>query len=199
MNYQIVPLNELVEQFAGLPGIGRKTAQRLALYILEQPPEQAKRFADALVNARQTIHFCKTCQALTDQERCRICEDETRDRSVICVVEEPRDVLAIERTREYRGLYHVLHGVISPLDGVGPDQLHIKELMERLASGTVEELIMAMNPTVEGEATASYLSRLTKPMGIKVTRLAYGIPVGGELEYADDHTLVRALTGRNEI
>ncbi len=199
MNYQIVPLNELVEQFAKLPGIGRKTAQRLALYILEQPPESAKRFSEALLNAREKIHFCKTCQALTDQEQCRICEDESRDRSVICIVEEPRDVLAIERTREYRGLYHVLHGVISPLDGVGPDQLHIKELMERLASGTVEELIMAMNPTVEGEATASYLSRLTKPMGLKVTRLAYGIPVGGELEYADDHTLVRALAGRNEI
>ncbi|MBR7071186.1 MAG: recombination protein RecR [Clostridia bacterium] len=199
MNYQIIPLNELVEQFAKLPGIGRKTAQRLALYLLEQPPESAKRFADALLNAREKIHFCKVCQALTDQDICRICEDATRDRSVICVVEEPRDVLAIERTHEFHGLYHVLHGVISPLDGVGPDQLHVKELMERLSSGEVQELIMAMNPTVEGEATASYLSRLTKPMGIKVTRLAYGIPVGGELEYADDHTLVRALSGRNEI
>lgn len=199
MKYSIIPLNELIKQFECLPGIGKKTAQRLAYSILEQPPERAKQFADALVNAREKIHFCSRCQALTDLEVCQICDDETRDRSVICVVAEPRDVLAFERTREYHGVYHVLHGVISPLDGIGPDQLKIKELMSRLSDQEVKEIIMATNPTVEGEATASYISRLAKPMGIKVTRLAYGIPVGGDLEYADEFTLTRALEGRNEI
>lgn len=199
MNYNIVPLTELVNQFARLPGIGKKTAQRLAYSILEQPPERAKAFADALINAREKIHFCAVCQSLTDLEVCQICSDERRDKSVICVVEDPRDVMAFERTREYRGVYHVLHGVISPLDNIGPDKLRIKELMARLSDGTVNEIIMATNPTVEGEATASYISRLVKPMGIKVTRLAYGIPVGGDLEYADEYTLARALEGRNEI
>ncbi len=198
-NINIVPLNELISQFERLPGIGKKTAQRLAYSILEQPPERAEKFAEALVNARKKIHFCKVCQAFTDLEICNICDDAARDKSVICVVAEPRDVMAFERTREYTGLYHVLHGVISPLDGVGPDQLRIKELMARLGSGEVKELIMATNPTVEGEATASYISRLVKPMGVKVTRLAYGIPVGGNLEYADEFTLARALEGRNEI
>lgn len=199
MKYSIAPLNELVKQFECLPGIGKKTAQRLAYNILEQPPERAKHFAEALVNAREKIHFCACCQTLTDLELCQICADDTRDRSVICVVSEPRDVLAFERTREYHGLYHVLHGIISPLDGIGPDQLRIKELMSRLSDNTVQELIMATNPTVEGEATASYISRLAKPLGLKVTRLAYGIPVGGDLEYADEFTLTRALEGRNEI
>lgn len=199
MNYNIVPLTELVNQFARLPGIGKKTAQRLAYSILEQPPERAKQFAQALVNAREKIHFCSVCQSLTDLDVCQICDDHRRDRSVICVVEEPRDVMAFERTREFSGLYHVLHGVISPLDGIGPDKLRIKELMARLSDGTVTEIIMATNPTVEGEATASYISRLVKPMNIKVTRLAYGIPVGGDLEYADEYTLARALEGRNEI
>ena len=199
MNYNIVPLTELVNQFERLPGIGKKTAQRLAYSILEQPPERAKKFAEALVNAREKIHFCKCCQALTDLELCQICDDPARDKSVICVVEEPRDVMAFERTREYHGVYHVLHGVISPLDGIGPEQLRIKELMARLASGEVNEIIMATNPTVEAEATASYISRMVKPMGVKVTRLAYGIPVGGDLEYADEFTLARALEGRNEI
>ena len=199
MNYNIVPLTELINQFSRLPGIGKKTAQRLAYSILEQPPERAKQFADALVNAREKIHFCKVCQSLTDLEVCQICSDITRDKSVICVVEDPRDVMAFERTREFRGVYHVLHGVISPLDNIGPDKLRIKELMERLNDNTVKEIIMATNPTVEGEATASYISRLVKPMGIKVTRLAYGIPVGGDLEYADEYTLARALEGRNEI
>ena len=166
---------------------------------MEQPPERAEKFAEALVNARRKIHFCKVCQSLTDMDICSICGDSERDRSVICVVEDPKDVMAFERPREYGGTYHVLHGVISPLDGVGPDQLRIKELMARLGSGEVTEIIMATNPTVEGEATASYLSRLIKPMGIKVTRLAYGIPVGGDLEYADEFTLARALEGRNEI
>ena len=199
MNYNIVPLNELINQFSRLPGIGRKTAQRLAYSIIEQPPERAKQFADALINAKEKIHFCKCCQSLTDLEICQMCSDPRRDRSTICVVEEPKDVMAFEKIREFSGLYHVLHGVISPLDGVGPDQLKIKELMARLASGEVKEIIMATNPTVEGEATASYISRLVKPMGIKVTRLAYGIPVGGDLEYADEYTLARALEGRNEI
>ena len=199
MANNIVPLTELIAQFERLPGIGRKTAQRLAYNILEQPPERAEKFAEALVNARRKIHFCKVCQGLTDKEVCDICDDSRRDRSVICVVAEPKDIMAFERTREYAGVYHVLHGVISPLDGIGPDQLRIKELMSRLGSGEVKEIIMATNPTVEGEATASYISRLVKPMGIKVTRLAYGIPVGGDLEYADEFTLARALEGRNEI
>ncbi len=199
MNYNIVPLTELINQFSRLPGIGKKTAQRLAYSILEQPPERAKAFAEALVNAREKIHFCAVCQSLTDLDVCQICSDERRDKSIICVVEDPRDVMAFERTREYSGVYHVLHGVISPLDNIGPDKLRIKELMARLSDGTVKEIIMATNPTVEGEATASYISRLVKPMGIKVTRLAYGIPVGGDLEYADEYTLARALEGRNEI
>ena len=199
MANNIVPLTELIAQFERLPGIGRKTAQRLAYSILEQPPERAEKFAEALVNARRKIHFCKVCQGLTDKEVCDICDDSRRDRSVICVVAEPKDIMAFERTREYNGIYHVLHGVISPLDGIGPDQLRIKELMARLGSGEVNEIIMATNPTVEGEATASYISRLVKPMGIKVTRLAYGIPIGGDLEYADEFTLARALEGRNEI
>lgn len=195
----IASLNELIAQFERLPGIGKKTAQRLAFNILEQPPERAEKFAEALVNARKKIRFCKICQAFTDREVCAVCDDTARDRSVVCVVADPKDVMAFERTREYNGVYHVLHGVISPLDGIGPEQLRIKELMSRLASGEVKELIMATNPTVDGEATASYISRLVKPMGIKVTRLAYGIPVGGDLEYADEFTLARALEGRNEI
>ena len=199
MTNNIVPLTELINQFERLPGIGKKTAQRLAFSILEQPPERAEKFAEALVNARKKIHFCKVCQGLTDLEVCSVCDDAHRDRSVICVVAEPRDIMAFERTREFGGVYHVLHGVISPLDGIGPEQLRIKELMSRLGSGEVNEIIMATNPTVEGEATASYISRLVKPMGIKVTRLAYGIPVGGDLEYADEFTLARALEGRNEI
>ena len=198
-NNNIVPLTELINQFERLPGIGKKTAQRLAYNILELPPERAEKFAEALVNARRKIHFCKKCQGLTDLEVCAICDNNERDQTVICVVAEPKDVMAFERTREYNGLYHVLHGVISPLDGIGPDQLRIKELMARLGSGEITEIIMATNPNVEGEATASYISRLVKPMGIKVSRLAYGIPVGGDLEYADEFTLARALEGRNEI
>lgn len=199
MNYNIVPLNELINQFSKLPGIGKKTAARLAYSIIEQPLESAKQFADALTNAKEKIHFCNICFSLTDEDVCPVCKSEKRDKSTVCVVEEPKDVLAFERTNEYYGVYHVLHGVISPLDGITPDKLRIKELMARLSDGTVKEIIMATNPTVEGEATASYISRLVKPMGIKVTRLAYGIPVGGDLEYADEYTLTRALEGRNEI
>ena len=199
MNYNIIPLNELINQFSRLPGIGKKTAERLSFSILEQPPEYAKNFAKALTEAREKIHFCKVCQALTDLDTCQICDNPSRDHSTICVVEDPKDVMAFERMREYSGVYHVLHGVISPLDGITPDKLKIKELMSRLSSGEVKEIIMATNPTVEGEATASYISRLVKPMEIKVTRLAYGIPVGGDLEYADEFTLARSLEGRNEI
>ncbi len=199
MNNNIVPLTELISQFERLPGIGKKTAGRLAYSILNQPPERAKKFAEALINAREKIHFCKCCQGFTDKDICAICNDITRDKSVICVVAEAKDIFTFEKTREFSGLYHVLHGLISPLDGIGPDQLKIKELMARLSDGDITEIIMATNPTVEGEATASYISRLVKPMGIKVTRLAYGIPVGGDLEYADEFTLARALEGRNEI
>ncbi|MBP3706055.1 MAG: recombination protein RecR [Clostridia bacterium] len=199
MDYNIVPLNELISQFSRLPGIGKKTAQRLAFNILQQPEENAQKFAEALINARKQIHLCKCCQSLTDRELCLICDDSRRNHSVICVVESPKDVLAFERTKEFNGVYHVLHGIISPLDGIGPEHLKIKELMARLSCENITEIIMATNPTVEGEATASYISRLVKPMGIKVTRLAYGIPVGGDLEYADEYTLARALEGRNEI
>ncbi len=199
MAYHIAPLDRLIEQFERLPGIGHKTAGRLAYHILSQNSEDVKAFADAVVDAKEKIRYCNCCCNLTDLELCPICTDTARDRSVICVVEDPKDVMAFERTREYNGLYHVLHGVISPLEGIGPDNLHIKELMTRLSKNEVKELIMATNPTVEGEATASYISRLVHPMGIKTTRLAYGIPVGGDLEYADEITLSRALEGRNEI
>ncbi len=199
MPYQLQPLNELCNQFEKLPGIGRKTAQRLAFFMLEQPEKFSRDFAQAILNAREKIHFCSCCQAMSTEELCPICSDPNRDRSVICVVEDPRNVLAFERTREYRGLYHVLHGCISPLDGVGADRLKVKELMARLSDPMVKEVIMATNLNVEGEATASYLTRLIKPLGIKVTRLAYGIPVGGDLEYADERTLTRALEGRNEL
>ena len=195
----IVSLNELISQFERLPGIGKKTAARLAYFVLSQPTDYAEKFAAALVNAKQKIHYCNTCQAFTDLAECDICADTTRDRTTICVVEQPKDVLVFEKTREYRGLYHVLHGCISPLDNIGPEQLKIKELLARLADGTVTEVIMATNPTVEGEATASYLSRIIKPMGIKITRLAYGIPVGSDLEYAGEVTLALALDGRTEI
>lgn len=199
MNGNVVPLEELVNQFARLPGIGRKTARRLAYSIIEQPESTAKQFADALINAKKKIRFCSVCQNFTDKEVCHICSSEKRDRSTVCVVEDPRDVAAFERTREYNGLYHVLHGVISPLDNIGPDKLKIKELIARLSSGEIKEIIMATNPTVEGEATSGYISKLVKPLGIKVSRLAYGIPVGADLEYADEYTLARALEGRNEI
>lgn len=199
MSYHVPPLERLVEQFERLPGIGRKTAQRLSFYILSLPPGEAEKFSDAIREAREKIRMCKICQNLTDGEICQICSAEGRDHSVICVVEDPRDVMAIERTREYNGVYHVLHGAISPLDGIGPAELRIKELCARLGDGTVEEVIMATNPTVEGEATAAYISRLLKPFSLKVTRLAYGIPVGGDLEYADEVTLSRALEGRQTI
>ncbi|MBQ3202828.1 MAG: recombination protein RecR [Clostridia bacterium] len=199
MGYSIVPLERLTEQLERLPGIGRKSAARLAFHLLYMPDKDAKTFIEALTEARDKIHECPVCCNLTDSATCPLCGDNRRDRTTICVVEDPRDVLAIERTGEYDGLYHVLHGTISPMDGRGPDQLRVKELLHRLEDETVQEVIMAQNPTVEGDYTALYLSRLLKPLNIKVTRLAYGIPVGGDLEYADEITLSRSLEGRNEL
>lgn len=192
-------MERLTEQFARLPGIGGKTAQRLSFYILSLPAEEAQAFADAIVDAKKTVRLCPICQNLTDQDLCDICADPQRDQSKICVVAEPKDVLAMERAREYTGVYHVLHGVISPLNHVGPDDIRIRELLTRVGEGNVEEIIMATNPDTEGEATAMYISRLLRPMGVRVTRLAYGIPVGSQLEYADEVTLLRALEGRREI
>lgn len=199
MSYNIPSLSRLSENFERIPGVGRKSAQRMAFYVLGLSDEQAQEFANSILDAKQQIHCCNICQNLTDSDTCPVCSNPARDRSIICVVEDVQDVMAFERTREFNGVYHVLHGVISPLDGIGPDQLKVRELMARLADDSVKEIIMATNPTVDGEATASYLSRQIKPMGIKVTRLAYGIPVGATLEYADDITLSRALEGRNEI
>ncbi|MBR6377489.1 MAG: recombination protein RecR [Oscillospiraceae bacterium] len=192
-------LERLTEEFAKLPGIGGKTAQRLAFHVLSLPDQEAEAFAQAILEAKRTVHTCPVCQNLTDGELCAICGDERRDQGVICVVAEPRDVIAMERAREYNGVYHVLHGVISPLNHVGPDDIRIRELLSRVAKGGVREVIMATNPDTEGEATAMYLSRLLRPMEVKVTRLAYGIPVGSQLEYADEVTLLRALEGRREI
>ncbi len=199
MGYLPLPLKQLIENFAALPGIGRKTAQRLAFHVLDMPEEQAKAFAKAIVDAKSSIHNCKICQNFTDKEICDICSSPERDSSVICVVEDPKDVMAFERLQEYRGLYHVLHGLISPLNGIGPESIRIKELLQRLQSGDVREIIMATNPTIEGEATAMYLSKLLKPLGFKVSRLAFGISIGGELEYADNVTLNRALENRTEL
>ena len=193
------PLERLVEQFARLPGIGGKSAQRLAFYVLDLPMERAREFADAILDAKRTVTCCPVCQNLTAGGLCPICASPRRDQEIICVVADPRDVAAMERSREYDGLYHVLHGVISPMNHVGPDDLHIKSLLDRVAQGEVKEVIMATNPDTEGEATAMYLARLLRPFGVKVTRLAYGIPVGGHLEFADDATLMRALEGRREI
>ena len=192
-------LERLTEQFARLPGVGMKSAQRLAFHVLEMPLEGAEAFAEAIVDARRSIHPCPVCQNLTDQETCPICADPERDHSILCVVAESKDVIAMERSREYTGVYHVLHGVISPLNHVGPDDIRIRELLARLQDGSVQEVIMATNPDTEGEATAMYLSRLLRPIGVKVTRLAYGIPVGSQLEYADEVTLLRALEGRREM
>ena len=199
MEYFPAPLEKLVEQFARLPGIGGKSAQRLAFHVLSLPMEEAEDFARAIVEAKQGVTLCPVCCNLTAGGLCPVCADPKRDESTICVVADPRDVLAIERSREFGGHYHVLHGVLSPMNHVGPDELYIKELVERVHSGGVREVIMATNPDTEGEATAMYLSRLLKPFGVKITRLAYGIPVGSHLEFADDATLMRALEGRREM
>lgn len=199
MNGFPAALERLTEQFARLPGIGSKTAQRLAFHVMALPEEDAKEFAAAILDAKQAIHTCPVCQNMTDRDICPICDDPRRDRSVICVVAEPKDVIAMERAREYQGLYHVLHGVISPLNHMGPDDIRIRELLARVGEGGVREVIMATNPDTEGEATAMYISRLLRPLEVRVTRLAYGIPMGSQLEYADDVTLLRALQGRREM
>ena len=199
MSFFPASLEELVDKFAALPGIGRKSAQRLAFHVLSLPDAEAESFAAAIVNAKKSVHCCKVCQNLTEGDICRICASTTRDKSTICVVSEPRDVLSIERGREYNGTYHVLHGVLSPMSHVGPDDIKIKELLVRVAENDIEEVIMATNPDTEGEATAMYISRLLKPFSVKVTRMAYGIPVGSNLEFADDATLNRAIEGRTEM
>ena len=199
MQYFPAALERLTEQFGKLPGIGSKTAQRLAFFVLSMPDAEGQAFADAILEAKHSVKTCPVCQNLTDQALCPICADERRDHGLICVVAEPKDVVAMERAREYHGVYHVLHGVISPLNHMGPDDIRIRELLERVGQGDVREVIMATNPDTEGEATAMYLSRLLRPMELRVTRLAYGIPVGSQLEYADEVTLLRALEGRREI
>jgi recombination protein RecR len=192
-------LERLIEQFAKLPSVGKKSAQRLAFHMLNMSDADAKKFTDAITNARESIKKCEVCCNLTDGEICSVCSSPSRDKSTICVVEDPRDVIAIERTHEYNGLYHVLHGVISPMNDINPEDICIKELLLRLGDDTVKEVIMATNPTVEGEATSMYISRLIKPLGVNVSRLAYGVPVGADLEYADEFTLIRALEGRKEL
>lgn len=194
------PLNKLINELGKLPGIGGKTAQRLAFHILSLSDREAEDLAEAIRNAKSTLRYCSVCGNLTDQEKCLICSDASRDQSVICVVETPQDVVAMERIREYRGLYHVLHGAISPAEGIGPNEINLKSLITRLqGNDEVEEVIIATNPNIEGEATAMYISKLLKPAGIKVTRIAHGIPVGGDLEYADEVTLLKAMEGRREI
>ncbi len=197
--YYPEPLAKLIEAFSRLPGIGSKTAARLAFHVLQMKDEDVMDFAKALVSVKKDLQYCSICCNITDIDPCRICADKTRDSSVICVVEAPKDVVAMERTKEFQGYYHVLHGAISPMEGVGPDEIRMAELLQRLSDEQVKELILATNPNIEGEATAMYLSKLVKPFGIRVTRIAHGLPVGGDLEYADEVTLSRALEGRREL
>lgn len=199
MNYYAAPIAKLIEAFAKLPGIGNKTAQRLAFYLLNIPDKEAEELAYAIINAKKSVRYCDVCCNITDKDKCNICSDTKRDESIICVVEDPRDVVAMERTKEFKGLYHVLHGAISPMDDIGPDDIRIKELLNRIRKGNVVEIILATNPNIEGEATAMYISKLIKPLGVKATRIAHGVPVGGDLEYADEVTLMKALEGRREI
>ena len=199
MSYYSPSIEKLIESFEKLPSIGNKTAARLAFYILDRPEEEVKEFVDAIMNAKKNLKYCSKCFNISDTDPCEICSNPRRDESVICVVEDVKDVVAMERTHEFNGLYHVLHGSISPMNGVGPDDIKIKELLSRLMDGTVKELILATNPRVEGEATAMYISKLVKPMGVKVTRIAHGIPVGGDLEHTDEVTLSKALEGRREL
>ena len=199
MAYNIPSIETLIDKFTSLPSIGRKSASRIAFHLLSLSEQQVKDFADAMVNAKKTVKYCKKCQTLTDTELCSICSDSGRNTAQICVVESPQDVMAFERTREYNGTYHVLHGLLSPIDGITPENLKIKELLFRVTNEDIEEVIMATNPTVDGEATAMYISKLLKPFDIKVTRLAYGIPVGASLEYSDEVTLLRAFEGRSEL
>ena len=199
MKYYAKPLNRLIGELSRLPGIGGKTAQRLAFHILSMEDHEAFALADAIRDAKTSMKYCSVCGNLTEEDPCVVCQDESRDRSVICVVESPKDVIAMEKIREYRGLYHVLHGAISPMDGIGPEDINLKSLITRLQDETVQELIIATNPTIEGEATAMYIARLIKPSGIRVTRIAHGIPVGGDLEYTDEVTLLKAVEGRREL
>ena len=199
MAYYSPSIEKLIESFEKLPSIGHKTAQRLAFYMLDISKEEAEEFVKSITDAKNNLHFCSKCFNISDTDPCEICSNAKRDEKVICVVEDVRDVVAMERTHEYNGLYHVLHGTISPMNGVGPDDIKIKELLKRLMDGKVKEVILATNPRVEGEATAMYISKLLKPMGIKVTRIARGIPIGGDLEYTDEVTLAKALEGRSEI
>ena len=196
---EIEAIAKLVNQLSKLPGVGRKTAQRLAYHIIGLPEEQVRELAVSIFNGKKQIHFCSVCGNYTDTDLCAICSDSSRRRDIVCVVKDPRDVNAMERMREYNGLYHVLHGVISPMDGIGPDDIRIRELLSRLSDGEIREVVLATNPDVEGEATAAYISRLIKPMGVKVTRIAHGVPIGGELEYTDEVTLLRAFEGRREL
>lgn len=196
---EVEAISRLTNQLSKLPGIGKKTAQRLAYHIISLPEDQVRELSMAIYNGKKQVHYCPVCGNFTDAERCGICSDPERRNDILCVVKDPRDVGAMERMREYDGLYHVLHGVISPMDGVGPDDIRIRELMERMSDGTVKEVVIATNPDVEGEATAAYISRLLKPMGVRVTRIAHGMPVGGELEFTDEVTLLRAFRGRNEL
>lgn len=193
------PITRLIEEFSKLPGVGRKTAQRLAFHVINMNTNDVESLSKAIVEAKREIKYCSVCCNISDNDVCSMCSNKNRDTSVICVVEDPRDVAAMERTRDYKGQYHVLHGVISPMDGIGPDMIKIKELIQRVGTNDVSEIIMATNPTIEGEATAMYIARLLKPMGIKVTRIAHGLPVGGDLEYADEVTISKALEGRREI
>ena len=199
MDYYVSPLQNLIDEFRKLPGIGNKTAQRLAYHVLNLPEEKAAKFANAIMDAKKKITYCKICQNFADREECSVCSNPARDKGVICVVENPRDVIQMEKTNEFKGTYHVLHGAISPMDNVGPDDIKIKELMSRIAGGEVREVIMATNPNLEGETTAMYISKLIKPFGVKVTRIAHGVPVGGELEFADEITLAKALQWRIEL
>ncbi|MCZ8514603.1 recombination mediator RecR [Paenibacillus filicis] len=193
------PLAKLIDSFSRLPGIGPKTAGRLAFHVLRMKEDDVMDFAKALVNVKRNLHYCSVCCNITDTDPCRICQDKSRDASIICVVQEPKDLVAMERTKEFNGYYHVLHGAISPMEGIGPDEIRIADLLKRLSDEQVQELILATNPNIEGEATAMYLSRLVRPFGLKVTRIAHGLPVGGDLEYADEVTLTKALEGRREL
>jgi recombination protein RecR len=199
MEYYAVPVAKLVEEFQKLPGIGHKSAQRLAFHVINMPMEKVQKLSESILEAKQKTRYCSICSNLTDVDPCPLCSGTSRDKAVICVVQDARDVVAMERTREFKGLYHVLHGAISPMQGIGPEDIRIKELISRLGSGEVKEVILATNPNVEGEATAMYISKLIKPLGVKATRIAHGIPVGGDLEYADEVTLAKALEGRREI
>lgn len=199
MSYYAAPIAKLIEELSKLPGVGNKTAQRLAFYLLDMPINEVEELAGSIVNAKRNIKYCNVCCNITDSETCSICANPKRDGSIICIVEDARDVVAMEKIKEFKGLYHVLHGAISPMEGIGPENIRIKELLLRLGEHDVQELILATNPNIEGEATAMYISRLVKPLGIKATRIAHGIPVGGDLEYADEVTLMKALEGRREI